>query len=281
MTNILLTGASSGIGRALAIELAARGARLALVARDTCGLVDTAWEIRECGGEPPVMITADLASRGEPLRVARAAESALGSIDVLINNAGVQLFATIGAAGDGDEARAVMETNFFAPLALTAAVLPAMRDRHRGCIVQVTSLASTMPTPLAGHYAASKAALANATEALRGELRDTGIDVVHVVPGPVDTPMFAEGRAIARAIIDRTPRGTADQLARRIADAIERRRRLVVYPRWTWIGRLWPSLAIAVARRTFRTLAIDHALILAAGSRGAEAIVRERDRGTV
>ncbi|HVV88516.1 MAG TPA: SDR family NAD(P)-dependent oxidoreductase, partial [Kofleriaceae bacterium] len=228
------------------------------------------------GGLRPTVIAGDLSVRGEPLRIARAAEAALGTIDVLVNNAGVQMFAAIGAGGDGDEGRAVMETNFFAPLALTAAVLPAMRARRAGCIVQVTSLASTMPTPFAGHYAASKGALANATEALRAELRGTGVHVVHVVPGPVETPMFAEGRAIARDVIDGTPRGKPDRLARLVARAIERRRRLVVYPRWTWIGRLWPSLALALARRALRDVTLDPTSILAAGSRGSDATVRER-----
>lgn len=262
----VVTGASSGIGRAIAIELARRGARVALVGRDVRALEATARDIDREGGRAAVVLPADLSVRGEPVRVAKEADKLLGGVDILVNNAAVQMFAAIEAAGDGEEARTIIETNLFAPLALIAALVPDMRLRKRGCIVDVSSLAATMQTPMSGAYSASKAALGSITETLRLELAGTGVDVLHVFLGPVETPMFAEGRAIAADIIDRTPRGKPDVLARRIADAIERRGRLVVYPRWTWIGRLLPSLARAAAAHTFRNLPIDRERILTSGA---------------
>jgi len=276
-TNALVTGASSGIGRAVAVELARRGARVALVARDAAALRDTASEICARHGHA-VVLPADLSRRHEAAAVARWAIDALGAVDILVNNAGVQIFGPVCAAGDGDAARALMETNFFAPLALASALVPGMRERGTGCVVQVSSLAATMPTPLSGHYSASKAALGNATEAMRCELRGTSVQVLHVIPGPVDTPMLAEGRAIAAEIFDGTPRGSAAELARRIADGIEAGRRTLVYPWWALVGRLLPTLATAIARYVFRRLEFDPARVIQAGSRGADAVRVERRR---
>ena len=88
--------------------------------------------------------------------------------------------------------------------------------------------------------------------------------------------MLAEGRTVAQEILDSTPRGSASELARRIADGIEAGRRTLVYPRWTLLGRLLPGLATAIARHAFRRVEIDHHRVIQAGSRGADAVLIAR-----
>ena len=148
----------------------------------------------------------------------------------------------------------------------------------RGTVVNVTSIAGTMPPPMASAHAGSKGALSLATDALRMELHGSGVHVMLVIPGPVETEMFAEGRAIAAAIIDGSPRGTPPVLARKIADGIERRRELLVYPAWAALSHYLPMVARAISRRAFRRMPIEHQWVLRAGSAGAPAITAERQR---
>ncbi|MBO2449607.1 SDR family NAD(P)-dependent oxidoreductase [Actinomadura barringtoniae] len=177
-SRILLTGASSGIGRALAIALAGHGARVAVSARREP-------ELRKLPAEH--VLPADLSIRGAAATLAERAAHAMGGIDILINNAGVSVIAPQSDLGDDDEARASFETNFWTPLALARAALPAMPGN--GTIVNVTSTVQSVPLPLLGYYAASKSALAQATRALRHELRHTDIRVLEIVPGSTDTPL--------------------------------------------------------------------------------------------
>lgn len=183
----LITGASSGIGRSLALLLGARGVRLALSSRSEGALAQVAQEIAGDGPRPAVL-AADLSRRGEAGALAQRALAALGPIDLLINNAGVGVTASLWVGGEGDAAREVMETNLWSPLALIQALVPGMRERRRGAVVNVTSLAGVVPTAFGGHYAASKAAMAQATEALRMELRGSGVGLPDPVKGVADDP---------------------------------------------------------------------------------------------
>ena len=137
-SGVLLTGASSGIGRSLALALGARGARLAIAARRRDALEQVADEIAAHGGERPVVLATDLSHRGAAAQLASDAREALGHVDVLINNAGVGVGGTQWAVGDRDEGREVLETNFWSPLALVQALVPAMRERRDGAVVNVT-----------------------------------------------------------------------------------------------------------------------------------------------
>ncbi|WP_026406257.1 SDR family NAD(P)-dependent oxidoreductase [Actinomadura rifamycini] len=187
-TPILLTGASSGIGRALAFALAGRGARLAIAARRRDELESAADEIAARGGTRPLVFGADLSRAGAAAELGREAVAALGSVRVLVNNAGAGLVGTQAELGDGEAARALFETNFWSPIALTRAVLPALRDGGGGgLVVNVTSTLQSVPIPTLGYYGAAKAALGHATRTLRNELRGTGVRVLEVVPGATDT----------------------------------------------------------------------------------------------
>src|SRR5215218_7519515 len=131
-SRVLLTGASSGIGRELARALSKRGAALAVGARRRQLLESLADEIAADGWDRPAVFVADLSQRGAARGLAERAERALGGVDVLMNNAGGGVGGRIQVLGDRDEAREAFETNYWSPLALINALVPAMTERARG-----------------------------------------------------------------------------------------------------------------------------------------------------
>ncbi|WP_165978535.1 SDR family NAD(P)-dependent oxidoreductase [Actinomadura darangshiensis] len=223
---ILLTGASSGIGRALALALAGRGARLAIAARRKDALVEVADAAP--GPVRPHVIEADLSRPGAAADLAGQALDSLGTVRILINNAGVGLVGTQREVGDDDAARALFETNFWSPIALTRALLPTLRG---GTVVNVTSTLQSLPVPTLGYYGASKAALAHATRTLRNELRGTGTTVMEYVPGATDTAARDIDLLPWHGKPARTPPPVSpESAARAIVRAIERGERRRVHP---------------------------------------------------
>jgi short-subunit dehydrogenase len=282
---ILLTGASSGIGRELAKALGARGAALAITARRRSLLDELAEEIRARGGMAPHVLEADLSKVGAARRLAAEAERTLGQIDVLINNAGGGVGGRIEAVGDRNEAREAFEINYWSPLALIHALAPAMAERRRGAVINVTSMAQVSTWPGFGLYAATKAGLAVATETLAMELVDSGVHVVEVIPGPVDTAVQGETRLAPgiERMLNRTPLGDPAVLAGLIVRALERGKTRVVYPRRARLAYLLPALVRWDTRRLAARTAreIDPAarealgsLVVRTGSMGDE-IARE------
>src|SRR5207244_4506044 len=156
---ILLTGASSGIGRELAKRLTAEGAILALVARRGALLEELAEEIRRTGADRPFVLESDLSVRGNAQELAHRAVDALGAFDVLVNNAGGGVGGSVWAVGDRDEGREAFEVNLWSPLALIQALVPSMRERGSGVVVNVTSMAHVMTWPGFGHYSSTTGAL--------------------------------------------------------------------------------------------------------------------------
>ena len=227
--HIVITGASSGIGAALARELAkVSGVRLTLVARRRVLLEELAQAL-------PVksfVVERDLSKLEGATDWLADAERENGPVDVLINNDGVQV---IGRTEAIDVARgeASLHVNLLTPLRLTRAVLPGMIARGRGTVVDVASMAALAPTPGMTYYNASKAGLAAASEALRGELRGTGVDVVTVYPGIVATDMADDALAAygTNLALRLQPRGTTAGLAAAVRHAIFRKKARVVYPR--------------------------------------------------
>jgi short-subunit dehydrogenase len=196
---VLITGGSGAIGGEVARRLAAEGARLVLSARREDRLDELAEEIGATGAARPTVLVADLGHRGEAAGLAARAVEAVGPIDVLINNAGASVQGLTWIVGDRDEAREVLETNLWSPLALVAALSPAMVERGDGVVVNVGSMARVAPFPHLGQYAASRAALASVTEVMRMELGPRGVRVVELALGPVDTPSSRENRVLAGA----------------------------------------------------------------------------------
>lgn len=191
--SILLTGAGTGIGRALALELAEHSPRLALVGRRREPLDEVASLVREKGAEA-VVLPYDLTAPGAPGLVAAAAKEQLGGIDVLINNAGN---VRAGRLEDLKEAEILSQIalNLTAPILLTRATMPALRGSGDGLVINISSGIGLIAMPFYTTYAASKAAIAHFGEALRRELYDEGVHVLTVYPGATSTPMMETSQA--------------------------------------------------------------------------------------
>jgi short-subunit dehydrogenase len=268
----LVTGASSGVGRELVRALAERGAILALAARRADRLEELATETEAAGGVRPTVLPTDLSQRGAAAALAGRAVEALGGVDLLVNDAGGGFQGLTWVAGDRDEPRELLELNCWSPLALIEALVPPMRERGSGTVVNVTSMAQISPFPALGHYCASKAALAVATETLRMELRGSGVAVIEVPLGVIDTAGSYENRTLtgAERWLDGGPKGTAAGAARAIVTGIERGRPRVVYPRWVGVGYAVPALARHFARRHARHADLEDRGLHRTGSAGDE-----------
>ena len=187
----LVTGASRGIGAAVAVALDRAGARVAVAARDRAALERVAAGL----GHDPVVLEADLASPEVPGRLAADALGALGALDVLVNNAGIA--ARLPTAElDAELVDRLHAVNVRAPLLLTAALIPSMAERRRGSVVNLSSVSGVVGTPRRAAYAATKGALDAATRSLAVELGPLGIRVNAVAPGVVDTDLWARNKAI-------------------------------------------------------------------------------------
>jgi short-subunit dehydrogenase len=276
---VLLTGASSGIGRELAKQLAARGGRLAVVARRRPALESLAEEIEAAGGARPDVIEADLSAPGTARDVSAVALEQLGQVDVLVNNAGGGVGGRIATVADREEAREAFEINYWSPLALIGALAPPMRERSDGAIVNVTSMGQITTWPGFGAYAATKGALSVATETLAMEMAGSGVQVMEVLPGPVDTAVQGETR-LAPGIdrmLGRMPLGDATAMASRIVTGLERGKRRVIYPRLATVAYLLPALARRDLRRRAARAAREvegwdalEGLVVRTGSQGDE-----------
>jgi short-subunit dehydrogenase len=185
---VLITGASSGVGAALALALAKDGAVVGLIARRRDRL---AGVLAACQKHSPasMMLVADLADSASIGLLVQQAAEALGGIDVLINNAAVPKRRAVTALEPTD-VEAVMRINFFAPMRLTLAVLPQMLSRGDGMIVNVSSVGGRLGIIHESAYCASKFALCGWSESMAVDLHGTGISVKLIQPGPVDTEIW-------------------------------------------------------------------------------------------
>jgi NADP-dependent 3-hydroxy acid dehydrogenase YdfG len=209
----LITGASRGIGAAVARSLAREGARVALLARSREPLAALVAEI----GGGALAIPADVGSPGA-IDQARAALAGVGvdTPDILVNNAGI-FFVTPAHETSVDAFRTLVELNLTAPFAFVQAFLPAMRQRGSGHVVTIGSIADRVAFAGNAAYAASKFGLRALHEVLRAELKGTGVRTSLVSPGPVDTPLWDAVDPVHRT--GHTPR--ADMLpAAAVADAV-------------------------------------------------------------
>jgi short-subunit dehydrogenase len=190
---VVVTGASSGIGRETALLLASKGAKVVVSARRDEALDDLVQEITSNGGEA-ASIPADVSQFSEVEALAEEATSRYGRIDTWVNNAGVLLVSEFENA-DLDEARRIFDVNFWGEYHGCKAVLPIMHSQGEGTIINVTSVTARRPLPLMSVYSASKAALNGLSEALQAELQDSGIKVCIVMPATIDTPLYENARS--------------------------------------------------------------------------------------
>jgi short-subunit dehydrogenase len=224
---VILTGASSGIGHALALRLAERGARLVLASRSEQRIAELADAIRGRGGNA-VAVPTDVTDSAQRTRLVEQALTALGGIDILINNAGV------GALGFFEDAteerlRRIMEVNFFGATELTRLALPHLRGGRDPMIVNVASVLGRRAIPTSVEYCASKFAIVGWSEGLRAELARHGIHVLLVCPGGIETEFSANLlERQTKALGQGRRRMSADRCARIIVAAMRRRKNEVV-----------------------------------------------------
>lgn len=178
---MLITGASSGIGRALAEQAANDGCRLILAARSHDRLEELANRLTAKGADV-VTVAADVTSADDRCRLEATVQERFGGLDVLVNNAGVCSFGHF-ASGTEEILRAVMEVNFFAPAELIRLFVPMLKNGVQPAVVNVSSMCGRRGMPAWPEYSASKFALSGLTEALSGELGIYDIDVLLIVPG--------------------------------------------------------------------------------------------------
>jgi len=190
----IVTGASMGLGREIARQYARAGASLLLCARDSQALRGVKDELRDAvqAGQAVETLAGDVSDPSFTLALAERAVSAFGHIDILVNNAGI--YGPKGAVEEVDwlEWMRTVQINLFGSVLMCRAVLPHMKARRRGKIVQLSGGGATAPMPLLSAYAASKAAAVRFTDSLAQEVREFGIDVNAIAPGALNTRMLDE-----------------------------------------------------------------------------------------
>jgi len=255
----IVTGASSGIGRHLALQLAERGAHLALASRNAERLAELCAQCRDRGGRAMAVPT-DVADEAQCRELIERTVAAYGRMDTLINNAGVGLGARFEALRDPAAVRHVMQVNYFGAVYCCHFALPWLKAA-RGRLVGVCSLAGRFPAPGAAAYAASKHAMAGFLDSLRVELADVGVSVTVVYPGWVATgissrALNADGQPIGEVCPGDRDGMTPAACAQRIVRGIERRRREIVMTAQgrfgLWFRLIAPGLVDRISRRHMR-----------------------------
>lgn len=224
---VLVTGASSGIGRETALALGREGVKVGLVARRAERLQDVASSVRAAGGTAEVF-AGDVTDPETSERAVRGCAERFGRLDVLVNNAGAGLFATVEQT-TAEDLEAMLAVNLKATFHGIKAALPVMRRQGSGQIVNVASTAGRRGSPYVGAYCAAKFAVVGLTESLRTELLGTGIDVSLILPGATRTDFFDAARRRTerhRGLVG--PVEDARTVAARIVEVIRRPRAEVI-----------------------------------------------------
>ena len=207
---VVITGASAGVGAACARAFAAQNAKLVLIARGRAGLNNIAKELRPlCEVMTSVM---DVADTAQCLKLLKKAEAKFGAVHVLVNNAGMHARGDLETVDPNDVALMV-DINLRAPMVLSCAAIPYLRRAGSGAIVNVGSLAGRSPLQGAATYSATKAGLRAFSYALRDELREAGINVGVVSPGPIDTGFIMDEIDQVEDIVFSQPMSSAEQVA--------------------------------------------------------------------
>jgi NADP-dependent 3-hydroxy acid dehydrogenase YdfG len=236
-STLLITGASSGIGRALALEYARGGARLALAARRAGELEAVAARVRELGGQA-VCIAVDLTDVEAAAEAVKRADRELGSLDMVIANAG-RGDTRLATRLTWQDVGPVVDLNVRGALATLVAAIPVFVAQQRGHLVGVSSLAGSRGLPTSAAYSASKAALSTFLESLRIDLARVGIRVTDVQPGFVGTPIHEHAKHPTPFVVP------VDTAARHIVGRLERAPAVLAFP-WplvlaTRFARLLPA----------------------------------------
>ena len=242
---IIITGASAGIGKALAYALAPQSPRLVLAARDQNRLQEVAATCERLGAETLVVPT-DVADSQACRKMIQATVDMFSRIDVLVNNAGMSMWATVEDVQDVSQFQQVMDVNFMGSVYCAKFALPFLKQT-RGRIVAISSVASLTGVPSHTIYCASKHAMNGFFEALRTELDGTGVSVTIIAPDFVQSEIHArslgaDGKSLGRKLQDHSSFLSAEVCADIIIKAMAQRKRLVVTSLRGKLGR-WVKLA--------------------------------------
>lgn len=251
---IVVTGASMGIGQAIATAFAAEGAHVVLAARNHDRLRDMATSLSDRRGFI-LTVPVDVTDQADVDRLVHQSLTITGRVDVLINNAGVGMNGAV-ATLDLDQWRRCLEVNLIGATRVVQSFLPAMIAAHGGSIVQISSVLGQISAPYTAGYNASKFALGAITDALRVEVAPHGIRVISVYPGSTESRFRANslgGTDVRKVRLGRVP---ATRVAQRVLQAVRRGER-DAYVRWQdavlcWVGAHLPRLADFVLRSTYR-----------------------------
>jgi short-subunit dehydrogenase len=231
----LITGATTGIGAALARQLVARGARVAICGRR----VELLNSMRRELGDAIVTIEADLANTDRAIQVVNEAKECLGSLDLVIANAGFRINKPATSI-EPWEVLAVLQLNLLGACATLTAAIPHMVAEGRGHLVGISSIAGVRGFPMSAAYSASKAALSTFLESVRVDLYGSGIKVSDIRPGFIDTPLTETNKFKMPFLM------SADDAARLILRALDRERRVYTFPWQMAIAARFLSLVPAV-----------------------------------
>jgi short-subunit dehydrogenase len=251
----VITGASSGIGRLLALRVARAGAHVALVARREADLRQLAGEIEKNGGQA-LVLPCDVAERADVFACAEQAIRAFGAVDILVNNAGYGHHRRF-LEWDLDDMERMLRVNFLGALYWTKALLPQMVERRAGWLVFMASVAGKLGVPEESAYVASKFAMVGLAEALSIELEDVGVHVLTVCPGTIDTPFFdAEALARMPPVSKRMMIGP-ERVVDAVFQALARGKHEVTVPRLIAAGYVVRALAPRFMRRNTKRTTVD------------------------
>jgi NAD(P)-dependent dehydrogenase (short-subunit alcohol dehydrogenase family) len=256
---VIITGASEGIGRALALELAQQGAKLAISARNKDRLEELASECHDLGAET-LVLPADVTIESECRRMVETTAQHWGRIDILVANAGRTMWAKLEELEDSSVLESIMAVNYFGAVYCTRAALPWLLE-SRGRIVAVASIAGLTGVPARSGYCATKHAMVGFFDSLRIELADRGVTVTVVAPDFVVSKIHrraldGKGTPLGETPMQEDRIMTAEDCARMMATAIARRKRLLITSRrgklGRWLKLVWPGLIDRIAKKAIQ-----------------------------
>lgn len=259
-SRMLITGASQGIGKALAERAAARGAKVLVCARKIELLEEVAKEIRAKGGVIEI-VAADITDPADRQKLVETAERAFGGLDILVNNAGIGATGHFADCGP-ERLRQIMEVNFFGLTETTRVFLPMLKKGNKPAIVNISSIAGKRGIPARSEYSASKFAVQGFGEALRAELAKDGVDVLVVCPGLTQTNFSAnmiEQKALVQLDHMRgmSPEEVADHTLRAIEKGYNETCLTLKGKLMVLVSRFFPWIADIVVKKKVRGLFKD------------------------
>ena len=257
---VIITGASSGIGKELALQLAKQGALLSLAARDIKRLEEVAEECMKSGAEV-IAVQTDVTEKEQCKNLIEKTAAEFGRINTLINNAGISMWAKFDEIKDLDLFKKIMDVNYLGSVYCTYYALPYLK-KSDGRIVAVSSLTGKVGVPTRTAYSASKHAMIGFFDSLRIELMDTNVSVTVINPGFVtsevrERALGVDGKPVGKSHLDESKIMSAEECAKQIIDAAAKRKReLVMTTRakiGMWIKLIYPKLVDKTSLKAIRS----------------------------